>query len=59
HPLAYIEWFTPFNKPDVGTGMMVLSRSTHNHRQNAAVISMERIIQSCHLMGKLGWKIDP
>ncbi|KDQ54674.1 hypothetical protein JAAARDRAFT_135540 [Jaapia argillacea MUCL 33604] len=59
HPLAYVEWFTPFHKPDPATGMIILSRSTRDRRQNAAVVSVDRIIRSCHLMGKSTGKIDP
>jgi hypothetical protein len=58
HPLAYIEWFTPLGRPDALTGMYVISRSTRSHRRNAAVISADRIIRSCHLVGKCGLKIN-
>ncbi|KAJ7909920.1 hypothetical protein B0H13DRAFT_2233000 [Mycena leptocephala] len=52
HPLAYIEWFTPLNRPDPTSGMFTTHRSTRSHRRNAAVISVEHIVRSCHLMGK-------
>lgn len=58
HPLAYIEWFTPLNKPDPISGMFTTRRSTRHLRRNAAVISVEHIVRSCHLMGKCGAKID-
>ncbi|KAJ6527697.1 hypothetical protein B0H19DRAFT_1214648 [Mycena capillaripes] len=58
HPLAYIEWFTPLNRPDPTTGMFTTHRSTRAHRRNAAVISVEHIVRSCHLMGKCGTTID-
>ncbi|KAJ7732884.1 hypothetical protein B0H16DRAFT_1252689, partial [Mycena metata] len=32
HPLAYIEWFTPLNRPDPTTGMFTTHRSTRAHR---------------------------
>ncbi|KAJ7161649.1 hypothetical protein C8R46DRAFT_858893, partial [Mycena filopes] len=32
HPLAYIEWFTPLNRPDPTTGMFTTHRSTRLHR---------------------------
>ncbi|KAJ6532815.1 hypothetical protein B0H10DRAFT_1734733, partial [Mycena sp. CBHHK59/15] len=50
HPLAYIEWFTPFNQPDKISGMYILRRSTRAHRRNAAIVSVEHIVRSCHLM---------
>ncbi|KAJ7660335.1 hypothetical protein DFH06DRAFT_951086, partial [Mycena polygramma] len=28
HPLAYIEWFTPLNRPDPTSGMFTTHRST-------------------------------
>ncbi|KAJ7833857.1 hypothetical protein B0H14DRAFT_3871531 [Mycena olivaceomarginata] len=43
HPLAYIEWFTPLNKPDPVSGMFTTHRSTRNHIRNSAVISVEHI----------------
>ncbi|KAF7328578.1 hypothetical protein MVEN_02545900 [Mycena venus] len=58
HPLAYIEWFTPLNNPDPTTGMFTTRRSTRSRRRNAAVISVENIVRSCHLMGKCGAIID-
>ncbi|KAJ7495100.1 hypothetical protein FB451DRAFT_999355, partial [Mycena latifolia] len=32
HPLAYIEWFTPFNQPDKTSGMYTVHRSSRAHR---------------------------
>ncbi|TFK62068.1 hypothetical protein BDN72DRAFT_730315, partial [Pluteus cervinus] len=32
HPLAYVEWFTPFGQPDPVTGMYEVRRSTRRHR---------------------------
>ncbi|KAJ7737951.1 Zn-finger domain-containing protein [Mycena metata] len=58
HPLAYIEWFTPLNHPDPISGMYTTRRSTRNHSRNSAVISVEHIVRSCHLMGKSGRTID-
>ncbi|KAJ7844284.1 hypothetical protein B0H13DRAFT_2411826 [Mycena leptocephala] len=57
HPLAYIEWFTPLNRPDPTSAMFTTHRS-RAHMRNAAVISVEHIVRSCHLMGKCGAKID-
>ncbi|KAJ7894470.1 hypothetical protein B0H14DRAFT_3652042 [Mycena olivaceomarginata] len=36
HPLAYVEWFTPLNKPDPISGMFTTHRSTRNHTRNSA-----------------------
>ncbi|KAJ7841895.1 hypothetical protein B0H14DRAFT_3693209 [Mycena olivaceomarginata] len=58
HPLAYIEWFTPLNKPDPVSGMFTTHRSTRNHIRNSAVISVEHIVRACHLMAKCGNTID-
>ncbi|KAF7328115.1 hypothetical protein MVEN_02568400 [Mycena venus] len=58
HPLAYIEWFTPLNNPDPITGMFTTRRSTRLRRRSAAVISVEHIVRSCHLMAKCGATID-
>ena len=58
HPLAYIEWFTPLGRPDGLTGMHVVSRSTRAHRRNVGIVSVNRIIQSCHLVGKSGLEIN-
>ncbi|KAJ7882256.1 hypothetical protein B0H14DRAFT_2340037, partial [Mycena olivaceomarginata] len=52
HPLAYIEWFTPLNKPDPISGMFTMHRSTRNHTRNSAVVSVEHIVRACHLMAK-------
>ncbi|KAI0764847.1 hypothetical protein C8Q74DRAFT_1370751 [Fomes fomentarius] len=38
HPVAYVEWFTPFRQPDPETGMFKVSYSTQMHRRNASII---------------------
>ncbi|KAJ7061358.1 hypothetical protein C8F01DRAFT_987521 [Mycena amicta] len=58
HPLAYIEWFTPLKGPDPVTHMYTTQRSTRQLHANAAVISVEQIARSCHLMAKCGTVID-
>ncbi|KAJ7478536.1 hypothetical protein FB451DRAFT_1453183 [Mycena latifolia] len=58
HPLAYIEWFTPLNRPDPVSGLYTTHRSTRLHRRNAAVVSVEHLVRSCHLMAKCGTSID-
>ncbi|KAJ7609180.1 Zn-finger domain-containing protein [Mycena polygramma] len=51
HPLAYIEWFTPLNRPDPISGMFTTHRSTRNHQRNSAVISVHQIMrQLCFML---------
>lgn len=57
-PLAYIEWFTPLGTPDRVSGMHNIRRSTRGHRPNAEIITVDRIVRSCHLVGKCGRNID-
>ncbi|KAF7364493.1 hypothetical protein MVEN_00317700 [Mycena venus] len=59
HPLAYIEWFTPLRNPDPASGMFTTHRSTRSRRRHTAIISVEHIVRSCHLMAKCGATIDP
>ncbi|KAJ6516654.1 Zn-finger domain-containing protein [Mycena vitilis] len=58
HPLAYVEWFTPFNRPDAISGLYTIQRSSRARRRNAAIISIEHIVRTCHLTAKSGSKID-
>ncbi|KAJ7686294.1 hypothetical protein B0H17DRAFT_1181238 [Mycena rosella] len=44
HPLAYVEWFTPLNRPDPVSGMYTTHRSTASHRRRAGVVSVEHLI---------------
>ncbi|KAJ7504583.1 hypothetical protein B0H11DRAFT_1610172, partial [Mycena galericulata] len=53
-PLAYIKWFTAFNQPDRTSGLYTIHRSSHAQRRNAAIVSVEHIVRTCHLMGKCG-----
>ncbi|KAG1833658.1 hypothetical protein DFJ58DRAFT_719411 [Suillus subalutaceus] len=56
--LAYIEWFTPFRTPDPSSGMRLVSRSTRHCRRNSAVIHVDEIIRSCHLIPKMGLSVE-
>ncbi|KAG6807681.1 hypothetical protein H0H92_006720 [Tricholoma furcatifolium] len=58
HPLAYVEWFTPLGQPHAVTGLYTVSRSTRQHRRNAAVIPVSKIVRGCHLMGKSASSMD-
>ncbi|KAJ7107541.1 hypothetical protein C8R44DRAFT_560521, partial [Mycena epipterygia] len=58
HPLAYVEWFPSFNRPDPVSGMFTTHRFTRLHRRNAAVVSAEHLVRGCHLMATCGTAID-
>ncbi|KAJ7884834.1 hypothetical protein B0H14DRAFT_3740916, partial [Mycena olivaceomarginata] len=47
HPLAYVERFTPLNRPDPVSGMYTTHRSTAAHRRRASVGSVEDLIRAC------------
>ncbi|KIJ63135.1 hypothetical protein HYDPIDRAFT_156602 [Hydnomerulius pinastri MD-312] len=59
HPLAYVEWFTPFTTPDPSTGLYTVSRSTRMRHPYAEIIEIDRIVRACHLIPKYGRHIDP
>ena len=48
--LAYVEWFTPFRRPDPITGYYHLARSTRQGQPNAEIISVDRIVRNCMLV---------
>ncbi|RPD57369.1 hypothetical protein L227DRAFT_507016 [Lentinus tigrinus ALCF2SS1-6] len=58
HPVAYVEWFTPFRELDPNTGMFKISKSTCNHRRRASIIPLTQIVQSCHLIPVWGKRVD-
>jgi hypothetical protein len=58
HPLAYIEWYTPFQRRDATTNLYQVSRSSRNRRANAEVVSVDRILGLCHLAPKCGSHVD-
>ncbi|KAJ7483021.1 hypothetical protein B0H11DRAFT_1669944, partial [Mycena galericulata] len=49
-PLAYIEWFTPFSRPEAGSDLFVVRRSTRQHRPYAEIIDLDRIARNCFLV---------
>ena len=53
-PLAYVHWFKPFRAWDTQLGMFKLSRSTRQRRPNAAIIPINQIVQTCHLLPNFG-----
>ena len=50
HPLAYVEWFTPFRAIDKASGLYILSPSTRQHQSYAEIVEVNRIVRSCHLI---------
>lgn len=54
HPLAYVEWMTPFRPPDALTGMYTVSRSSRMHHAYAEIIEADCIVRNCHLLPKHG-----
>ncbi|TFK35382.1 hypothetical protein BDQ12DRAFT_560879, partial [Crucibulum laeve] len=59
HPLAYVEWFTPFGPIDAPTGMYSIKPSTRNHHPYGEIIEVNRIVRSCRLHPKFGCVKDP
>ncbi|KAJ7193265.1 hypothetical protein GGX14DRAFT_593074 [Mycena pura] len=58
HPLAYVEWYTPFSTPDPISGLYTVKRSTRNNHIYGEIIGVDRIVQNCHLLPKFGRKKD-
>ncbi|KAJ3557813.1 hypothetical protein NM688_g1264 [Phlebia brevispora] len=58
HPLAYIEWYTPFTRTDSLTGMYQVTHSTRARQPNAMIVSVDCIVGPCHLIVKCGQEID-
>lgn len=58
HPLAYVEWYTPFGVPDPVTGLFTIRRSTRNNHVYGEIIGVDRIVRNCHLLPKYGRKKD-
>ncbi|KAI0693165.1 hypothetical protein BC835DRAFT_1546152, partial [Cytidiella melzeri] len=50
HPLAYIEWYTPFHRYDDLTGMFSVASSQRLHRRRASIIPITSIVRTCHLI---------
>ncbi|KAH9916126.1 hypothetical protein B0H21DRAFT_703115, partial [Amylocystis lapponica] len=59
HPLAYVEWFTPFRAPDKASGLHIVSPSTRMHQPYAEIVEVNRIVRNCHLIPKYGAQRDP
>ena len=57
--LAYVEWFTDFQQPDLVTGMFRIQRSSCAYVCNTSIIPIDQIIHSCHLIPVFGCYCDP
>ncbi|KAJ7901124.1 hypothetical protein B0H14DRAFT_2180647, partial [Mycena olivaceomarginata] len=49
-PLAYVEWFTPFARPERDSNLHVVRRSTRRHLPYAEIIDLDRIVRNCFLV---------
>lgn len=58
HPLAYVEWFTPFRTPVQDLGMYQVSRSTRFGYRRASIIAVDQIERLVHLIPKFGRQMD-
>ncbi|KAF8587779.1 hypothetical protein K439DRAFT_1652178 [Ramaria rubella] len=58
HWLAYIEWYTEFHDPVPGGQMYQVAKGRWNGRADAAIIRLDSIRRSCHLIPVVGAKID-
>ncbi len=56
--LAYVEWFTPFNRPHPDTQMYSVSRSLRYREHVPQVIPANDIVGNCHLLPKFGTAVD-
>ncbi|KAF8531956.1 hypothetical protein JB92DRAFT_3080788 [Gautieria morchelliformis] len=56
HPLVYVEWYTKFRQPSTGVDMYTVSPT--QGKGHAAVVSVQSICRSCHLIPRFGEKID-
>ncbi|KAJ6454809.1 hypothetical protein C8R45DRAFT_1188877 [Mycena sanguinolenta] len=53
-PLAYIEWFTPFSRPEAASNLYVIRRSTRRHLPYAEIVELDRIARNCFLVPRSG-----
>ncbi|KAJ6559359.1 hypothetical protein DFH09DRAFT_921717 [Mycena vulgaris] len=53
-PLAYVEWFTPFSRPEPSSNLFVVRRSTRQQRPYAELIDLDRIVRNCYLIPRSG-----
>ncbi|KAJ6538153.1 hypothetical protein B0H10DRAFT_1758816, partial [Mycena sp. CBHHK59/15] len=53
-PLAYVEWFTPFSRPELGSDLFVVCRSTRQQCPYAELIDLNRIARNRFLTPRSG-----
>ncbi|KAJ7129656.1 hypothetical protein C8R44DRAFT_830103 [Mycena epipterygia] len=53
-PLAYIEWFTPFSRPEADSDLFVVRRSTRQQRPYVELVDLDRIARNCFLVPRSG-----
>ncbi|KAJ3859983.1 hypothetical protein EV359DRAFT_75404 [Lentinula novae-zelandiae] len=59
HPLAYVQWFKPFQKDPVkDLNLFKLSYSFQQHYPHCSIIPVTQIIQTCHLYPAYGRSVD-
>ncbi|KAJ3847772.1 hypothetical protein EV368DRAFT_50596, partial [Lentinula lateritia] len=59
HPLAYVQWFKPFQKDPVkDLNLFKLSYSFRQHYPHCSIIPVTQIIQTCHLYPVYGCSVD-
>ncbi|EMD30704.1 hypothetical protein CERSUDRAFT_69744 [Gelatoporia subvermispora B] len=52
--LAYVEWFTPFQRRDATSDMLVVAPSTRMHQRYGEIIQADQIVRNCFLWPKFG-----
>ncbi|TRM60684.1 hypothetical protein BD626DRAFT_368646, partial [Schizophyllum amplum] len=59
HPLAYIEWFTPFGPKDHDSGLYSIKPSTRNRGVYGEIIEIDHIVRNCHVVPRMGTGPSP
>ncbi|KZT03690.1 uncharacterized protein LAESUDRAFT_787275 [Laetiporus sulphureus 93-53] len=52
--LAYVQWFRPFRAKHAESGYYVTEHSTRNNRRHSAIVNVDSILRSCHLIPEFG-----
>ncbi|KZT66802.1 hypothetical protein DAEQUDRAFT_714317 [Daedalea quercina L-15889] len=52
--LAYIEWFSPFTRPDPNHGLYKVTRTLQGTQRLASIVEVQDIHRSCHLWPDFG-----
>ena len=58
-PLAYVQYFSPFTEQRPNSDMYVVRRSYRAGKREAAIILLDSIRCSCHLIPVFGSSVDP